>query len=950
MAASRMALARALIEYDNDSDDDDTQHATRKDWRQSAIFIPYHKAQQEARRQKILSQPAPVLPSPLEATFTGDKTPTAAAPLPLPAPQQAGDEQDIADVRDWGLPSHLVSAKSDLPPRQRVVSQLVPHPVPPHIRAQSQYASEHFHDDPQRTTHGDRRVSLDQYSTGQDLERRERSGTLVGRPYSAMGLQDSMRPEVRDRRISDPVMIPLPSSPSPATALLPPPSLSLGFDTGLGEEEEVIEDGRPNPFAVAAPRPEMGSRFDPKVLQEQRRSSIDSTRSIVAPRPLSLALTLDGNQPPSSDHLRQSSDLSSRRSTDLPHLSRPSLDSYHSSPILDFPHGEEYDEIPTPEAFGRPLMPSRYAPSAVTRMNRTSLRPTILVMPSPLADAPSVGYEPKTRDGFVLGEKPLPADAKTQGRRPGIPLSLSQRTFRSSLMIDGRREDPEWIGGAEEDGEIGVERRDTSEAFVEKKAGKLYGRSLMDELEARKNNMKGRSRTFMGDSRPAMMSRSSMHIDSGSLSPTSPSSSTSKRPGSFRPGGRQPLLRMNSNENIYALEAPDMNSRENKSQSVFGVDYIWEREMVKLRQLQEQEARLQKANQEEKRRKEEAEGKKKKKRKSRAKSKLSEEWSRENWEKVDDPARQEPPVEPLQETASFRESIKERDDKSYIAEGSVAGSPTPEEPVVEEDSDSDDSEANVPLSKLANKSASLRSPSVQNASGSASIIQSSASASVVEDDDSDEDVPLSRLVHHSPSVSSSSQLRPLTTTEPLRLPFGSPTPSKSYSEEYGAEEDDLPLAIRQAQSKGLKPPTRAEVVEDDLPLGYKHADVVQRQMQKRNFSGLSGMSGMGGPGSTFGAPQMGMGSPYNSMWGMPQMPMGQMPLGMPYGQPMGYGMGMGMPPMGMMGQMGQMSMPNLAGPGMMGGEGHEGPAANIDSWRHEVPLGVGSARSGEGSV
>ncbi|ODN87437.1 hypothetical protein L198_07064 [Cryptococcus wingfieldii CBS 7118] len=950
MAASRMALARALIEYDNDSDDEDT----RKDWRQSAIFIPYHIAQQEARRQQILSQPAPVLPSPLEATFPGDKTPTAPAhraPLPLPAPQQVGDGEDIADVRDWGIPSHLVSAKAGLPPRQRVVSRPVPHPVPPHTRAQSQHASEHFHDDPQRTTHGDRRVSLDQYSsTGQNLERRERSRTLVGRPHSAMGLQNTMRPEVRDRRISNPVMIPLPSSPSPTTTLLPLPSLSLGFDTGLGDEEEVIDDGRPNPFAVAAPRPEMGSRFDPKVLQEQRRS-IDSTRSIVAPRPPSLALTLDGNQPQSSDYPRQSSDLSSRRSTDLPHLSRPSLDSYHSSPILDFPRGEEYDEIPTPQAFGRSLMPLRYAPSAVKRMNRNSLRPTILVMPSPLADAPSAGYEQKTRDGFVLGEKPLPADAKTQGRRPGIPLSLSQRTFRSSLMIDGRREDPEWIGGAEKDGEIGVERRDTSEAFLEKKAGKLYGQSLMDELEARKSNMKGRSRTFMGDSRPAMMSRSSMHIDSASLSPTSPLSATSKRPGSFHPGGRQPLLRINSNEeDIYALEAPGMNSRENKSQSVFGVDHIWEREMVKLRQLQEQEARLQKANQEERRRKEEEEEGKKKKRKSRAKSKLSEEWSREDWEKVDDPAKQEPIVESLQETASFRESIKERDDNYYIAEGSVAGSPTPEEPVVEEDSDSDDSEANVPLSKLANKSASLRSPSVQNASGSASIIQSSASALVVEDDDSDEDVPLSRLARKSPSVSSSSQPRPPTTSEPLRLSLGSPTPSKSYSEEYGAEEDDLPLAIRQAQSKGLKPPTRAEVVEDDLPLGYKHADVVQRQMQKRNVNGVSAMSGMSGQGSMFGAPQMGMGSPYNSVWGMPQMPMGQMPMGMPYGQPMGYGMGIGMPSMGMMGQMGQMSVPNLAGPGMMAGDGNEGPAANIDSWRHEVPLGVGSARSGEGSV
>ncbi|WVQ77682.1 hypothetical protein IAR50_007372 [Cryptococcus sp. DSM 104548] len=942
MAIDRMALARALIEAQ-----DDTPSAPRKDWRQSAMFIPYHQAQQEARRQKILSQPAPVLPSPLEATFPrGDKTPTAAAPLPLQQ-EQTRDEEDIADARDWGLP-HLASAEEELSPRRRVTSQPVPQPVPALIRAQSLYASEHFQDDPQQKVHGGRRVSLDQYGTGQGLERRERSGTVVARPYTAMGMQDTTRPELRDRRISNPVMIPLPSSPSPTTTLLPLPPLDLGFGVRAEDEEEVIDDGRPNPFAVAAPRPELGSRFDPKVLQEQRRS-MESTRPN-ASRPLSLALTLDGNQPLSDyPRPRQSSDLSSlpRQSTHLSHLSRPSMDSYTSSSALHFPRkGEEYDEIPTPQAFGRPLMPPRYTTSAVTRMNRNFLRPTILVMPSPLADTPRE-YDHKARDGFVLGERPLPADAKTQGRRPGvgIPLSLSQRTFRSSLMIDGQRDDPGWIGGAEEEGEVGVERRDTSEAFVERKAGKLYGRSLMDELEARKTNMKGRSRTFMGDSRPAMMSRSSMHVDSISLAPTSPLSSSSNRPGSFHPGGRQPLLLMDSNADIHALDPPEMNLRGAKSQSVFGVDHIWEREMVKLRQLQEQEARVQKVQEMQRMRKEE-EGKRKKekKRKSRGKSKLSEEWTREDWENVEVSAKQEKTVEPLEnkKAASAVGSDKEQDGDSFVAEGSVSGSPVINELVEEEDSDSDDPEANVPLSRLANKSASLRSSSVHNASGSASITQPSAAASMVDDDDSDEDVPLSRLARKSPSATSSHP-RPPNTSSPLRLSLSSssPVPSKSYSEEYGAEEDDLPLAIRQAQSKGLKPPTRAEVVEDDLPLGYKHADVVQRQMQKRNISGMSGVGmGMGMP----------MGSPYNFMWGMPQMPMGQMPMGMPYGQPpMGCGMGMDMPPMGMMGQM---SMPNPvpgAG-GVAGGDGQEGPAANIDSWRHEVPVGRGAVRSREGSV
>lgn len=106
-------------------------------------------------------------------------------------------------------------------------------------------------------------------------------------------------------------------------------------------------------------------------------------------------------------------------------------------------------------------------------------------------------------DGYTLGDKPLPPGSRssiltTEVRgRPGLPLSLSQKTFRSSLMVDGRREDDSyWVGGATEDGELGVEYAGGPDELgpVDRRPGKLYGKSLMDQLEARKTAMKAKQR------------------------------------------------------------------------------------------------------------------------------------------------------------------------------------------------------------------------------------------------------------------------------------------------------------------------------------------------------------------------------------------------------------------------------------------------------------------------
>lgn len=167
-------------------------------------------------------------------------------------------------------------------------------------------------------------------------------------------------------------------------------------------------------------------------------------------------------------------------------------------------------------ASGRPPMPRRY-----TRMEL--LRPKVLIMPSPLqkleqnARPPS----PTVRGGFQLSRDgpPLPAGARAIRKsmafeepppNPFTPnsrasLSLAQLTFRSGLHTKdiGYSEDVA-IPRATTDGEQARLPSPEPEEIVatavppEKKdrrgPGRLYGKSLIDDLEARKAEMRGKQR------------------------------------------------------------------------------------------------------------------------------------------------------------------------------------------------------------------------------------------------------------------------------------------------------------------------------------------------------------------------------------------------------------------------------------------------------------------------
>ncbi|KAG7096978.1 hypothetical protein E1B28_004374 [Marasmius oreades] len=264
-------------------------------------------------------------------------------------------------------------------------------------------------------------------------------------------------------------------------------------------------------------------------------------------------------------------------------------------------------------SLGSRMLLENDAVSVMTMNKRPSnmdlLRPKVLVMPSPLQSAGPPLPAPKGRDGFkVSADPPLPPGARSS--RPPIAsnsftpnssrdLSLSQMTFRNHLMVDGQRDISfnDGLPRALEEGEqIKLEDEEVPVAYepvaipvdddsraAGRPAGKLYGKSLIDDLENRKSQMKGKQRVFTGDDRPSMMKRGTL-IDPESL--RRPVSQTIG-PGLSRRGSlnSQPLLKFDDEHGPHSSQQPVPQVR-----SVFGVDTLWEREMAKLKVIEAQEA------------------------------------------------------------------------------------------------------------------------------------------------------------------------------------------------------------------------------------------------------------------------------------------------------------------------------------------------------------------------
>ena len=147
--------------------------------------------------------------------------------------------------------------------------------------------------------------------------------------------------------------------------------------------------------------------------------------------------------------------------------------------------------------------------------------PPVLVMPALLdPSAHEEGEAANSRGFFQTAAKPLPIDFKSRpplhhsrssssfiasASALAIPtrsLTLAQKTFRASLVVDGKR-GGDFLGSALEEGDKAFDENDEDDASDHwmirpddeyRGPGTLYGRSLMDTLELRKKELANKKR------------------------------------------------------------------------------------------------------------------------------------------------------------------------------------------------------------------------------------------------------------------------------------------------------------------------------------------------------------------------------------------------------------------------------------------------------------------------
>lgn len=466
--------------------------------------------------------------------------------------------------------------------------------------------------------------------------------------------------------------------------------------------------------------------------------------------------------------------------------------------------------------------------------------------------------------------------------------------------------------------------------------------------------------------------------------------SPDSRPG---PGSRAPLLQFDSSGDLHPT--PIQQDRFSRSKSVFGLDKLWEKEMVKLKILEEQAAKRKEEQEKLNKEKEEREnlkGKGKTKNKGKGKA-IDPTPPSDEYPHVDEDTRQGPeeggvpgrspvkaisnlppvlrysPVKQLpthipslmenvpRRAASrlgtegwFGSSDASRSGSDHGAcsrakgksegEGKGEGKGKGKEKMMIEESDS---EEDIPLSRIA--------PTLKLAVEPAE-----------EDDEEDEDdqIPLSSIARKPVLAISASPAPRLSISTPNTSDIDKGTvttandvvATQNTAEE---EDDDLPLAHRRTAGRVSMVEVEAE---DDLPLGYKHAQAATRQMAMNgngNVNGGYGNMTVNSPSLPWGfmggmmSPYPGPGSPWVGGYG-PVGAGGMYGGGMgPYSMSFGSGMGMG-PGMGI-GMVPGMGM----GPGMNGfwptpPAPLAPPGRNIDEWRMEVGPGPrsGSGVSGSG--
>ncbi|TFY61595.1 hypothetical protein EVJ58_g4410 [Rhodofomes roseus] len=531
------------------------------------------------------------------------------------------------DLASWGLDGYLPEDKGK--GKQKAKSDVLPNPHDLPLRRPAGLRSE-----PGRSgVHASRSMSmgnfddfgeggafLDEKSTVNSLNARRHSfGSPLDTPMAKQPLE---RPAHRGRTISShalienlPITPPLHSIPFPSTETVRSPSpastdaLNLVRPQSRGSEsvlnrgralssasfgsQGLLNEEKPNPFAVRPPSPDRASRFDPKA--RARTTSYGSLGTMLTP-----GLQQDEEANPFA--VRPPSPSRSSRFDPKVRARTTSVASFGTQALLDIDAHSSDDN--RSQAAGRTRPYSRLE----------LMRPKVLIMPSPLQSYMNSGptngaMQPRAIEGAELHASdaaPLPPGARAAvglasnsfTPNPRSTLSLSQLTFRNNLAVDGER-DPAYadieshIRRATEDGEQ-VEIEPEPEPAPPTPAPEI----VIDPADRSKRpaaEMRGKQRVFRGDERPSMMARpqvqrSSTLIDPDSLKPRPQSQFLDASRSQPNLSRRNTLVQLDAEAAGGPRRTLSGNNFDaTNKKSVFGVDTLWERELAKLRDMEEQE-------------------------------------------------------------------------------------------------------------------------------------------------------------------------------------------------------------------------------------------------------------------------------------------------------------------------------------------------------------------------
>ncbi|KAG8816842.1 hypothetical protein FRC17_000167 [Serendipita sp. 399] len=806
---------------------------------------------------------------------------------------------------------------------------------------------------------------------GRDDEQNEQQeGVAI--PRTSLSSSGRARPT----SVADMDYLVTPNQSHPPTAFLQRSGSVSALQQSVPFPAALTPEPAPNPFEIPLPSPTHTSRFDPKAIAHQRTISMAS--------------------------------MGSRRA-------------------FQNAQGDAPDNVSVMTGGPRPeVINDRYS-------RADPLRPKVLVMPSPLQDqeeARPAQPQRNVRVGFQdsTDARPLPlgARASSYGLNAEVrsSMTLSQLTFRNSLMVGGQR-DPAFadfesnLRRAQRDGEQIEQEMDPEPEIEEpipyRAAGKLYGRSLMDDLQARKAQLKSKqrwvtdlelsvllsdlslNRVFRGDERPSMMQRpqpvrTSTLISEQDLMQNA--MGTAPRPALSRShSSGEPLVNFGNDP----VPGTTVQARPQKgrayagmatSRSVFGVDQVWERELVKLKEIEAME----KAQEEEEKKIEEE-------RKAKEEAKAAKKAAKKKAKGL----KQRMSIGNLLGSPNGQQSEEqedEEDDSRAIAPGAStsntaapslpAVNPFPTPPKPDSSSESSDSEAELEERRAQSRmrrsdsraewlsdderQAAMALQQQQAHRRPAQMTGLAAGLRVGGDDDSDEDVPLTSALKKAKerqraedseedvplaAVLTQSRSQTLSTfdfggTVLAEVGKTKPPAAAAHKARLMADsdsDDDKPLALQhsrpipRATGVGASKAANGSDDEDEQPLGVRYSmapsmmfgqpqqqqqqQMMQQQiMQQQMMAAAQMRSSMFNPIMGGGIPQMGYGGGG----------VGMNPMGMMSPAP-------AMNPAAMMQMQMQMQMMSMAHPGMGMGMGLGGSAvgdvdnaklASVDRWRRDV--------------